>query len=245
MSISAARSLLEPTGWRMDDPDHDPSGHELVERYLAPLAAHPRIAPELRFGATVIAVTRQAMDRVPSKGREARPFELVIVGHDGRTDRVLARAVIDASGTWRSPNPAGASGLPAIGERRHADHIRYGIPDVLGGGRRRYAGRKVLVIGSGHSAMDSVLGLAKLRREDPGTTIHWAMRSEPTEKTFGGLTDDALASRGALGARTKAVVESGDATILAPFRVLAFASAECGLLVTGEIRYRPEVHCGR
>ena len=36
----------------------------------------------------------------------------------GREARLDARAVIDASGTWRQPNPAGADGLPALGERR-------------------------------------------------------------------------------------------------------------------------------
>src|SRR4249920_2212730 len=62
----AARALLEPTGWTVPDPDRDPTGRELVERYLAPLAAHPAIAPKLRFNARVASVTRRGMDRVPT-----------------------------------------------------------------------------------------------------------------------------------------------------------------------------------
>jgi Pyridine nucleotide-disulphide oxidoreductase len=178
-------------------------------------------------------VTRQSMDRVPSKGREERPFEIAIVGPGGRPETLLARAVIDASGTWRRPNPAGASGVPAVGEEEVAAFIRYGIPDVFGGERARYAGRKVLVIGAGHSAMDAVIGLARLKAEAPQTTVLWAMRSPPTEKTFGGLTDDQLASRGALGERAKAAVERGDVTIVAPFRVAAFAPAGSGISVSG------------
>jgi hypothetical protein len=231
---AAARALLEPTGWRIDDLDRDPTGRELVERYLAPLAAHPRIAPHLRLRSRVVAVTRQSMDRVPSQGREERPFEIAMVGENGQPETLLARAVIDASGTWRSPNPAGASGVPAIGEKAAAVRIRHGIPDVFGRERTRYAGRKVLVIGAGHSAMDAILGLARLRSKVPQTTVLWAMRSPPTAKTFGGLTDDQLASRGALGERAKAAVDRGDATIVAPFRVAAFSLAEGGVSVSGE-----------
>ncbi len=231
---AAARALLEPTGWRIDDLDRDPKGRELVERYLAPLAAHPRIAPHLRFRSRVVAVTRQSMDRVPSKGREERPFEIAIVGENGKPETLLARAVIDASGTWRRPNPAGASGVPAIGEEAAAAFVRYGMPDVFGAERARYAGRKVLVIGSGHSAMDSIIGLARLKAQAPQTSVLWAMRSPPTEKTFGGLTDDQLASRGALGERAKAAVDRGDVTIVAPFRVAAFAPTGSGIAVSGE-----------
>ncbi|MGH6928337.1 MAG: FAD-dependent oxidoreductase, partial [Dongiaceae bacterium] len=166
--------------------------------------------------------------------RAGRPFEIGTIDRDGREARLLARAVIDASGTWRYPNPAGASGVPAIGERESAARIRYGIPDVFGGERQRYAGRRVLVVGSGHSAKDSIIGLARLKADHPRTTILWAMRSPPTEKTFGGLTDDQLSSRGALGERAKAVVDEGAVAIVAPFRVRAFSLGQDAITVSGE-----------
>ena len=72
----AARQLLEATGWSIPDPDRDPTGRELIDRYLAPLCAHPAISPHLRFDARVLSVTRQGMDRVPSAGRDERPFEI-------------------------------------------------------------------------------------------------------------------------------------------------------------------------
>ena len=79
-------------------------------------------------------------------------------GAEGEQD-ILARAVIDASGTIEKPGALGASGLPALGERAAARRIFYGIPDVLGAERRRYAGRRVLVVGSGHSALNALLDL--------------------------------------------------------------------------------------
>ena len=89
----------------------------------------------------------------------------------GTERRFLASAVIDASGTWTRPNPLGAGGLPAAGERTHADRIAYGIPDVLGAARERYAGKRVLVVGSGHSAFNAILDLVALRDSEPGMDI--------------------------------------------------------------------------
>jgi hypothetical protein len=229
-----ARQLLEATGWFMPDPDRDPTGRELIDAYLSPLAAHPAIGPHLRFDARVVSVTRRGMDRVPSTGREERPFEIVTVGADGSETRYLARAVIDASGTWDRPNPAGASGVQARGEAAAAARISYGIPDVFGTARERFAGRRVMVIGSGHSAMDSILGLARLRKGALATEIVWVMRSTPSERTFGGLDDDQLAGRGALGERSKAAVDAGAVQLVAPFRVTAFQIGDGVVAVTGE-----------
>lgn len=231
---AAARALLEPTGWQHPEPDVDPKGHELVARYLAPLAAHPSIAPNLRLASKVVAVTRQGMDRVPSKGRERRPFEITIQTKQGE-ERLLARAVIDACGTWRSPNPAGASGVPARGERAAHARIRYRIPDAAGTERGRYAGRRVAVIGAGHSAMDGLLSLARLKREVPATEILWLLRHAPDAKTYGGGVEDKLSSRGALGQRVKALVDSGLIEIVAPFRTAAFVPSGGGLSIDGEV----------
>lgn len=229
----AARQLLEASGWSIPDPDRDPTGGELIDQYLAPLAALPVIAPHLRLRAQVVSITRQGMDRVPSTGRSERPFELTAVDEAGNETRHLARAIIDASGTWDRPNPAGASGVHAPGERAAASRISYGIPDVFGTQRSRFAGRRVMVIGSGHSAMDSVLGLARLREDEPATTILWAMRSTPDRRTFDGLDDEQLAGRGALGERSKAAVDAGQVRLVAPFRVNAFELGADSVAVTG------------
>src|SRR5690606_18510972 len=115
------------------------------------------------------------------------PF--LVVTRSGEDEQVVrARAVIDASGTWTRPNPLGASGLPAIGERAAGDRIAYGIPDVLGAARQRYAGKRVLVVGGGHSAFNVLLDLIDLAGEEPETSITWAIRKplERMSNLFGG-----------------------------------------------------------
>ena len=231
---SAAERLLLQTGWERPDADRDPTGQELIDLYLAPLSKHSKISPHIRYDAKVVAVTRQGMDRVPSKGRDERPFELSVTSANGTMERVLASAVIDASGTWTSPNPGGANGIPALGELESKLRISTGIPDVYNAARSRYAGKRVVVIGSGHSAMDSILNLTHLKQEEPNTEIIWAMRTAPSDKIFGGGSEDQLANRGALGARAKAAIARGNVTVEAPFRTHHFALLENAIEVGDE-----------
>jgi cation diffusion facilitator CzcD-associated flavoprotein CzcO len=172
----AAARLLEATGWHAPEPDGYPTGRALVEQYLDPLAAHPAIAPSVRLNSRVVAVARAGFDKMKTEGRERAPFQLHIAHDDGDEEIVFARAVIDASGTYTTPNPLGANGLLAAGERALADRIVYGIPDVLGRERARYAGKRVLVAGSGHSAFNAILDLAALAEQVPDTSVTWIVR---------------------------------------------------------------------
>ena len=160
---ATARKLLERRGWRTPNPDAFPTGDELARDYIEPLAALPEFAGVIETGARVSAISRLGIDKVASRDRETRSFVLIVETAVGvRRDR--ARAVIDASGTWQTPNPLGAGGLPAEGEATFADQISYGIPDILGRSRRTYAGKTTLVVGSGHSAGNALLDLARLAR---------------------------------------------------------------------------------
>ncbi|MFG1708791.1 FAD-dependent oxidoreductase [Nonomuraea sp. M3C6] len=201
---AAARRLLEADGWTAPDPDWLPTGAELIDDYLAPLAK--RLGERLRTDARVTAISRLGYDRVRTNGREQAPFLIRL--HDGRELR--ARAVIDASGTYLSPNVLGASGLPAHGEQAVADHA---LPDVLGGDRDRYEGKRVLVVGAGHSAATTLLALAQLEN----TPITWAIRAGDAGRSYGGGDADALPARGALGTRLHALVESGRVQLLTGF----------------------------
>lgn len=233
---STAAALLRAAGWTAPPDDDIPTGGELVARYLEPLAALPALRPHVRLGARVVAVTRKGFDKVRTAGRAAQPFVLRVERSDGTQDIVEARAVIDASGTWRSPNPAGADGLPAIGERDAADRIASGIPDVRAQ-RERYAGRTTMVVGGGHSALNALIDLAALRETDPATRIVWVMRKDDIDAAFGGEQADALAARGALGSAARALVESGAVQVLSPFRIARIERrADNGLTVTGELR---------
>jgi glycine/D-amino acid oxidase-like deaminating enzyme len=210
-----AVQLLERYGWSVPDPAGYPTGDEIVDRYLLPLAATAEIAPTLRLNATVLGVARAGIDKLKDAGRDEAPFEL-LVAQDGVERRYLAGAVIDASGTWTRPNPLGA-GLPAGGETALADRIAYGIPDVLGSARERYAGRRVAVVGSGHSAFNAILDLVTLRESEPATQIVWAVRGGAPDRKYGGGGADQLPARGALGATVRGLVEDGSVALAAGF----------------------------
>jgi thioredoxin reductase len=226
-----AAKLLARDGWQHPPADDVPTGAELVSLYLEPLAA--TLAPYVEFNARVIAVTRKNADKVRTVGREDLPFVLRVAGPNG-VQRIEARAVIDASGTWGSPNPAGADGLPAAGEEECAAQIATGIPDVLGADRARYAGRTVAVVGSGHSAINALIELAVLRETAPSTQILWLMRKERIETVFGGEAADALPERGALGIQARRLVETGTAEAVTPFRIAEIARDGQRLRIAGD-----------
>jgi glycine/D-amino acid oxidase-like deaminating enzyme len=228
------REMLLEAGWREPDPDHLPTGAELVHDYLAPLAALPAITARLRVSTRVLAVSRRGLDKLTTPGRDAAPFVLHLRTANGREETLLARAVIDASGTYGSPNPVGAGGIPAAGERQAAARVFYGIPDVLGALRARYAGRRVLVIGAGHSAFNTLLDLATLAEHNPATRIVWAIRRTEPGNLFGGGAADALPARGELGTRMSALVASGRVRLVTGFRVARLEPVTDGVVVEAE-----------
>lgn len=230
----ASVRLLEAQGWQMPPPQELPTGRDLVERYLVPFSVLPQVREHIHLNARVMAVSRLNIDKMKDNGREDAPFVLHVLYGDGHEALIEARAVIDASGTWHNPNPLGSGGLPAIGEQRQAQHIFYGIPNVLGSHRKRYANKRVLVVGSGHSAINALLELAALKEIAPETTIYWAMRGKNLKQVYGGGEDDALPARGRLGTRIQAQVDNGNITIVSPFRLREITLAAAGINVIGE-----------
>ncbi len=234
---AAARKLLTASGsWTEPDGEHSPSGREFVQIYLEPLAALPAMRSRLRLNSRVLQVTRAGIDKMKDAGRDEAPFVLTVQRADGGEETVLARAVIDASGTTSTPNPLGAAGVPAIGERQVRDRIFSGIPDVLGTERARYAGKRVLVVGSGHSAFNALLDLVDLADAAPDTTVTWAIRraSERLDNLFGGGINDALPARGELGARVQRLVTEGRLQLVSGFHVARLTGTSDGILVAGE-----------
>lgn len=214
----AAARLLSATGWNSPDPDVYPTGAELLEQYLDPLATRTPLADVIRTSSRVTAIGRVGFDKAKTKGRDLAPFEIRY--QNGTGPEVLrADAVIDTSGTWSSPNPAGANGLPAIGEGEFADRIAYAMPDISGTDRQRYAGKTVGVLGAGHSAIGTLTELARLRETAPGTEVVWLLRGSDPAKAFGGGANDKLAARGELGAAFAALVSAGAIRVEAGFGV--------------------------
>ncbi|MCV3208116.1 NAD(P)-binding protein [Mesorhizobium sp. YC-39] len=230
---AVARKLLESHGWHMPEPEAFPTADEIVERYLAPLARLFELAPSIETNARVVAVSRWGADKVPSKGREQKPFMLVVETANGMR-RDNARAVIDASGTWRTPNPLGAGGIAAEGEIEFGSRIAYGIPDVLGRDRQVYAGRVTLVAGSGHSAANALLDLDRLAETEPGTSALWVTRGTDLVRIYGGGDADALPARGELGSDTRDLVESGRVRLVTGFATIAIREVDGRLVVEGQ-----------
>lgn len=215
LTDAAARRLLEPTGWAAPESGY-PTGAEWVAGYLAPLGA--ALGERILYGTTVTGIARQGRDKVVDSGRKGQPFVVHTVDQDGRDGRILARAVIDASGTWTLPNPAGADGLLAVGEAAAAERVSYRIPDDVS----ELAGSHVVVIGAGHSATHAVLRLSELARREPGTRVTWLLRRGSTASVFGGGAGDELPERAALGSRARKVIEAGVVDVVTGFRVTEF-----------------------
>lgn len=231
MDASAVR-LLSTHKWEAPHGSDIPTGRELIEKYLQPLAVLPEIAPFIHVNSQVIAVGKKDLDKMKSKGREQAPF-VVRYKQDGQIRQIEARAVIDASGTWKQPNPLGAGGAFAVGEAEAADRITYGIPDVYGKQRHRYAGKRVLVVGSGHSAINTLLDLNRLKEEVPTTQIMWLLRKKDIREAYGGGEADQLQARGALGTAIQSLVESGRVNVHTPAYIQEVSTKNDTLVVTG------------
>ncbi len=236
---AASAALLERGGWTRPDGAEYPTGRDLVERYLEPLAATPELAPRIHVNSRVVSVARQHRDRMKDSARQTAPFVVRVQGPDGERD-ILAAAVIDASGTMRTPGALGASGIPALGERAAASTIFYGIPDVLATDRRRYAGKRVLVAGSGHSALNALLDLARLAGDVPATSITWVVRRQSLGTVLGGGRPDQLEERGKLGARVQSLLDGGRLTLVTGFYIDRIAASGTGVVVSsGDRRLAP------
>jgi thioredoxin reductase len=233
---TASRRLLERHGWTLPRADALPTGGELYRDYLQPLSLVPELKGSIETNARVVAITRSGVDKVTSRGREARPFELRIADSKGAERVVLARAVVDASGTWQNPNPLGASGLPAAGESAFGDRIAYGMPDVLGPSRTTYAGRRVAVVGGGFSAINVLLDLVRLAKDVPSTEIVWVVRGTDMNRVYGGGSADQLEARGALGTRLRQLVESGRIRLVTGFATQAVRANGKGVELVGTLR---------
>ena len=236
---AAARVLLERHGWTMPPAGELPTGDDLYARYLKPLAETSELAGIIEVGTRVEAIARRGVDKVVSKGRETKPFQLRTVRHDGTRRTDLARAVIDASGTWTTPNPLGAAGLPAPGERENRERIAYGMPDVLGRDRGTYAGRRTLVIGAGYSAANVLIELARVARDAPQTSMTWVVRGTDLARVYGGGSADQLPARGELGWHLKTLVDRKAVTLVPGFAAAEVHAVGDGLVLEGETAEGP------
>ncbi|ASS50963.1 MAG: hypothetical protein CHH17_12910 [Candidatus Fluviicola riflensis] len=228
----AALELLETAGWNKPDDEDLPTGGELVTEYLLPLAELPRIKPFLYLNSKVVSITRKNMDKMKTRGREEQPF-VIQVKQNGKNVLYETKAVIDASGTWQNNNPIGSGGVFAFGEAEQQQQIFYGIPDVLGELKHRYGNKQVLVVGGGHSAINTILELDKLKDNYPETSIHWILRKKHVREVYGGQENDALPARGALGIKIEQLIREERVAVYTPFQIQEIVYENDGLTIIG------------
>ncbi len=206
------RAALVAAGVEVPEGESCPTGDELVDRLLEPLAALPAVAPHIRLSSRVVAVGREGLlkhEEISSPARAARPFRLLIADRDGEERIEHASVVLDCTGTYSNPNLLGDGGIPAPGERALDGAVSRRLPDFER--EEGWAGRTVLLVGGGHSARTAARSLARLAERAPGTRTVWALRGE--EGSCVEASADPLPERGRLVADAAAIAAGGSPAV--------------------------------
>lgn len=186
------------------------TGRELRDAYLLPLSRLLSREARLRTRTRVVSVSRSHLlkdDAIGDPVRAEDPFR-ILIDAAGAEEVVFADCVLDCTGTYGRPNWMGPGGAPAVGERAARARVRYDLPDVVGADRASFGGGRTLVVGTGHSAGTTVVSLADLSVEQPGTSFVWVTRGAGGEGPLPRIPDDALPARAALTNRANRVATS-------------------------------------
>nr|WP_237721517.1 NAD(P)-binding domain-containing protein [Paenisporosarcina sp. TG20] len=223
-----ALELLQESGWKSPELEALPYGKDIARDYLIPLANLPQIKPFIKLNSKVIAIRKHGLDKMKNAKRDEQSFVLY-VEKQGQTERIEAKAVIDATGTWGQPNPVNADNVWTRDEESLKSNITYGIPDISGKLRSKFEHKRVAVVGGGHSAINTILELSNLEE----TEIVWILRKNRVEDAYGGEDLDALPARGQLGSRIHQLVDSGKITVHTPFLIHQVKAAGDTLTIHG------------
>lgn len=217
------------------DGGHCPTGDELHQQLLEPLAATSALAGRIRLRHRVRSIARGGLLKHEEIGTPARgraPFRLLLDTPDGEQMR-HADAVLDCTGTYANPNWLGDGGIPALGESRLDACVIRTLPRL--GDPRRWRGR-VLLVGAGKSAQTAAYALAEL----PDTYLEWVIRSPHPD--WGEVPDDTLPARQALvdRARRLAAGTHDRVRVHTATTVAALRRDRPGVDFVGRPRRRPE-----
>jgi thioredoxin reductase len=216
MNVSARmRRHLEAAGLAVPSADDAscPTGAELIETILQPVAELPAIAPHLQTGVRVREIGRQGLlkhEEIASERRAKTSFRLLLERSDGEESTVGAEVVLDCTGSYGNPNTLGDGGIAAPGENALGERILRQIPDFLKE-PESWAGSTVLLVGAGHSAQTAAIDLARFAELYPGTRVLWAQRKDETPSVL--TEDDALPERARLVAKAARVTEDADGPV--------------------------------
>ena len=177
-----------------------PTGAELADELLEPVAALPALRGRIRLASRVVAVAREGLlkhEAIGGARRAASPFRLLVQTAAGAQEIARADVVIDATGTYGNPNRLGDGGIEALNERAFEDRIDRFLP-AFAQQAASWAGRTILLTGAGHSAQTAAHELAVFARDAPGTRVVWAVRSDAPD--WAAVDGDPLAARASLNA---------------------------------------------
>jgi len=221
MNVSArGRALL---GDRLPSAETIQTGEQFVSTVLEPLAQSQLLRKSILTGRRVVAVTRTGLGKSGLANhplRAERSFRILAEDAEGREHVYQADYVFDASGVFGQANWSGAAGMPAPGERRCHGRILRRPPDV-NRLASRFAGKRILLLGHGHSAANTIVALHELIKQAPPTRVIWAVRSDRSRPVTE-VADDPLAERAAIVNAANDLAQNPPP----PLRVLRRASIE-------------------
>ena len=216
-------SLLGQLGHDLPADDAILTGAEFAAQYLIPLGEFLGV----KTGHRVKAISRDGAgkrDHIGEPERANTKFRLLVEAAGGE-QHTSADLIFDCSGIFDTPNPLGDGGVPALGEAALRHAIRYGIGDTAD--LRGLEGKRLLVVGSGHSASTAVVALSKLE----GTRITWITKksgSEPCQR----VPNDPLPERDQLSAQANRLVASGKVAFISEASVVALRQSGSGIIAT-------------
>ena len=215
-SLGRAAIEAQDADWVCPPASDYPTGHEYIEQYLKPLAQTDLVADQIHEQTEVVSVGRDDLlkrERVGDEHRADTLFRILVRSSEDGEKIYNADVVIDASGTFGNHNWLGVGGVPAVGEIGGQEFIEYGLPDLLGADRERYAGLHTLVVGRGYSAATNVVALAELAREAPDTRVTWITRGEDRNEPMSLIDNDRLSARDALARDANALANDPDSVV--------------------------------
>ncbi len=204
--------ILRERGDNLPDGETSPNGDQLAD-YLMRLASLPRLRNRIFSQTEVKSLTREGLLKHDLWGDPARafaPFRLMTSGLGGEKVHHFD-AVIDATGVYSSPNWVGNGGAPCPGELGLQRYIDYNIPDVNGVDMGRFAHKRTVVVGTGHSAATTLLALADLLGNQSSTRLTWVVRRGAAQDGSLYYIDpqDISSGRQQLGERANALAKNG------------------------------------
>jgi thioredoxin reductase len=216
-TTSLGRAAIKAANARHEFPAEDAgiTGKEHIATYLEPLAKLDVLRGCLHLGCTVHSIGRFNLlkDDDPGDPQRARqPFRLLVREGNQRERFEEADVVLDCTGTYGQHRWLGDGGIPAIGEIAAETQLAYGLEDVLGERRNAYAGRNILLVGTGYSAATTICNLAALAERHNDTWVIWVARGSSTQP-IKRIAGDPLRERDRLAVRANTLATRGDGNV--------------------------------